>query len=155
MKKTRLEKIKDSKAYQTSQRNAEKIIANKDKLQTLLLDTQKKLSRSTKAKSQNMAALLTDALALLKAYVTGQYKQLPVNSLMMLVAALLYFVMPLDFIPDFLFGLGLIDDFAILAWTLNAIKQDIDDFKQWRDVSVERDKASENNNEENSDEKGE
>ena len=40
--------------------------------------------------------------------------------------------MPLDFIPDFLMGFGLIDDIAVLGWTLSAIKSDIEAYVQWR-----------------------
>jgi uncharacterized membrane protein YkvA (DUF1232 family) len=42
-----------------------------------------------------------------------------------LLAALAYFVMPFDIIPDFIFGLGFTDDVAVLMAALNAIRNHI------------------------------
>jgi uncharacterized membrane protein YkvA (DUF1232 family) len=42
-----------------------------------------------------------------------------------LLASLAYFVMPLDFIPDFVFGLGFTDDVAVLMAALTAIRNHI------------------------------
>jgi len=42
-----------------------------------------------------------------------------------LLAALAYFVLPLDFIPDFLLGIGFGDDVAVLMAALNAVRSNI------------------------------
>lgn len=39
-----------------------------------------------------------------------------------LLAALAYFVMPVDIIPDFIFGLGFTDDLAVLTAAITAIQ---------------------------------
>ena len=39
-----------------------------------------------------------------------------------LLAALAYFVMPIDMVPDFLFGLGFTDDLAVLTAAITAIQ---------------------------------
>ena len=44
-----------------------------------------------------------------------------------LLAALAYFVMPIDVIPDFLVGIGFTDDMAVLATALGLIKSHIKD----------------------------
>ena len=41
----------------------------------------------------------------------------------MLLAALAYFVMPLDVIPDFVAGLGFTDDAAVLAMAIGAVSR--------------------------------
>ena len=46
----------------------------------------------------------------------------PTSSKGVLLAALAYFVVPIDIIPDFLFGLGFTDDLAVL-WTAFRIVQ--------------------------------
>ena len=48
------------------------------------------------------------------------------------MAALLYFVTPLDAIPDWLFGFGLVDDLAVLAWVLRTWQEELAAFQQWR-----------------------
>ncbi|WP_311031089.1 YkvA family protein [Mesorhizobium koreense] len=42
-----------------------------------------------------------------------------------LLAALAYFVLPTDFIPDFIFGLGFTDDVAVLTAAITAIRSHI------------------------------
>jgi len=42
-----------------------------------------------------------------------------------LLAALAYFVLPLDFIPDFLLGIGFGDDLAVLMTAMGAVRSNI------------------------------
>ncbi len=42
-----------------------------------------------------------------------------------LIAALAYFVLPFDLVPDFLLGFGFTDDMAVLAAALNAVRRHI------------------------------
>ena len=49
----------------------------------------------------------------------------------LIVAGILYFLTPIDLIPDFLFGVGLVDDAAVLAWVMHAIQRVLDDFAVW------------------------
>ncbi|MHC1547410.1 YkvA family protein [Phyllobacterium sp. K27] len=42
-----------------------------------------------------------------------------------LLASLAYFVLPLDFIPDFILGLGFTDDVAVMMAALSAIRTNI------------------------------
>lgn len=48
------------------------------------------------------------------------------------MAALLYFVTPIDGIPDWLFGIGLVDDLAVLAWVMRTWRNELAAFEQWR-----------------------
>ena len=68
--------------------------------------------------------------ALIKAYVQGNYTKLPLITLVKITAALLYFVMPFDFIPDFLPLVGFADDLAIVVWVGKAIKEELDEFEK-------------------------
>jgi uncharacterized membrane protein YkvA (DUF1232 family) len=51
----------------------------------------------------------------------------PIRARVMLFAALAYFVMPFDVIPDFLIGLGYTDDLAVLLAAYTACKTHITD----------------------------
>ena len=53
------------------------------------------------------------------------------KSLLMIVAAILYFINPIDIIPDLLPLVGLTDDFAILFLVYKSIGADIDKFLAW------------------------
>lgn len=46
-----------------------------------------------------------------------------------ILSGIIYFLMPFDAVPDFIFGVGYIDDFAIFSLVLNLISEDLKIFK--------------------------
>ncbi len=68
---------------------------------------------------------------LLKAWKNGSYRGLSLRTLASLAAAILYVVSPVDLIPDFIPGIGLIDDAAVLTFLLHSMAQDLDAFRTW------------------------
>ncbi len=68
---------------------------------------------------------------LLKAWKDGRYRGLSVQTLVAVVAALLYVISPLDVVPDFIPLIGLFDDAVVLAWLLSSIAHDLDRFRVW------------------------
>lgn len=68
---------------------------------------------------------------MVRAYVGGTYRELPTKTLLLILAGLVYFVMPADLIPDFILGFGLIDDAAILGFIVNSIQGDLARFQKW------------------------
>lgn len=71
-------------------------------------------------------------MSLVKSYVKGEYKGIPLSSMIAIVLALLYFVLPVDFIPDFLGIVGYIDDAAVIAICLYFIESDLRGYCNWR-----------------------
>jgi uncharacterized membrane protein YkvA (DUF1232 family) len=49
----------------------------------------------------------------------------PTRARLTLIAALAYFVTPFDFVPDFIVGLGFIDDASVLAAAIAAVRSSI------------------------------
>ena len=70
-------------------------------------------------------------MRLVKAYARGDYRQVANKSLLIGVAVLLYLVTPLDIIPDFIPGIGLLDDISLMAWFVDAFQKEITRFKEW------------------------
>lgn len=68
---------------------------------------------------------------LLRAYAYGEYREIPWKSLLLIVAAILYFINPIDVIPDLLPLVGLTDDFGVLFLVYKSISGDIDKFLEW------------------------
>ena len=68
---------------------------------------------------------------LLRAWKDGRYSGLSVQTLVAVVAALLYVISPLDVMPDFIPWIGLFDDAVVLAWLLSCIAKDLDRFRDW------------------------
>lgn len=103
-----------------------------DKLRDLIQTAGVKADASSgTAALKGMWQNLTALLRLLRAYARGDYRNVPLKSLILIVAAVLYFVLPIDVIPDFLIGLGYVDDAAVLAWVFATVRRVLDDFSVW------------------------
>jgi uncharacterized membrane protein YkvA (DUF1232 family) len=59
------------------------------------------------------------------AYYAMLDPQTPTRPRLILIGALLYFVTPLDFVPDLVLGLGFLDDASILMAALAAVRGSI------------------------------
>jgi len=62
---------------------------------------------------------------------TGRYRRLPRRTLVAVIAGLLYFLDPLDAIPDFIPVIGFLDDAAVLTWVASRVRRDLDEFLTW------------------------
>lgn len=80
----------------------------------------------------DLAAQLKLLQALCLAWWRGEYRSIDTQALLAVMAALLYFVTPIDGIPDWLFGLGLVDDLAVLTWVMRTWRNELAAFEQWR-----------------------
>jgi uncharacterized membrane protein YkvA (DUF1232 family) len=55
----------------------------------------------------------------------------PTATVLLVIAAVLYFVVPVDLIPDVLVGVGLVDDVAVIGWVTRRIRGELDAFRRW------------------------
>ncbi|MSP51768.1 MAG: DUF1232 domain-containing protein [Alphaproteobacteria bacterium] len=67
---------------------------------------------------------LDDALA---AYYCAIDRSTPIRVKAILLAAIAYFVIPIDVIPDFIAGLGYTDDASVLLAAIAGVRRDITD----------------------------
>jgi uncharacterized membrane protein YkvA (DUF1232 family) len=67
------------------------------------------------------------------AWWRGEYRQVSRPALVAAVAGLLYFLSPMDAIPDWIPGLGFVDDLAVLGWIIRKWSGELQAFRTWRD----------------------
>lgn len=70
-------------------------------------------------------------IRMVRAWISRRYTDLSSQTILYTIVALVYFVTPTDFVPDFILGLGFVDDLAVLSWVLSTIKVDLEKFKEW------------------------
>ena len=73
-------------------------------------------------------------LGLCAAWWRGEYRAVGRQALLSVVAALLYFLAPLDMVPDWLPGAGLLDDLAVLTWVMRTWAAELDAYRAWREA---------------------
>lgn len=83
--------------------------------------------------SKNGLSEVKDTLLLIRDYLhdvsTGIYKDYEVKKLVIIVAAIIYVVTPIDLLPDFV-PPGLIDDLSILAWAVKEAASELSRYKE-------------------------
>ena len=70
-------------------------------------------------------------LRLIRAYAEGQYPEVSESTLVVIIAAIIYLVNPLDVIPDALPALGFLDDATVIALAVRRSRPALDDFMAW------------------------
>ena len=83
-----------------------------------------------------MARLFQDIkllFPLIRDYWKGTYRDISAKSIVIFIVALAYIISPIDLIPDYILGLGQIDDAAILGLSLYFLEKDLMKYKEWRD----------------------
>lgn len=118
-------------AYRKAKRLVDATINSPKKLLNLANSAQTKMGGRVKKSIRPIIDPLQDSYRLIRAYANGSYRQISLENLSLIVAAIIYFVMPLDALPDFIAGLGLTDDAAVLAWTFNKVNVELNRFKSW------------------------
>lgn len=132
-KNTFLDKVISSDFFKQSLEKGENVIL-KDKLGLLRLIKEALVKVNQLAVSNNISIVklmnhyVITFSALVKAYISGDYKKIPIKTLVKIIAVLIYFISPLDFIPDVLPLIGFTDDLALLIWVAKSIKNELDEF---------------------------
>jgi uncharacterized membrane protein YkvA (DUF1232 family) len=87
-----------------------------------------------KARKGALSGHFEDIMALtrmVRAYVKGEYREVPWESIALVIGALIYFLSPVDLIPDFLPVAGYVDDAAVIAFVVASISTDVSKFRDW------------------------
>ncbi|WP_076791178.1 YkvA family protein [Chlorobium sp. KB01] len=121
-----------SKRFERTRRKAEQAIKDPVKRKKLL-DTAVKLSKPGKHTSQlsEISGKVQSLARMLRCYFTKEYTDVPWQTIVLVAAALIYFVSPFDAIADFIPLIGFADDIAIVSAVFASIIQDVDRFTAW------------------------
>ena len=124
-------------------RRAAEVTRSPDELRQLLGAALSKAERAGRLSARFAAVRgeLNAFIGLLGAWARGDYRAVSPKALVMVTAAVLYFLAPLDWVPDFILGLGLLDDVAVIGYVLGAVREEIAAFERWRSGQAEADAA--------------
>lgn len=116
--------------FQFALNRAASLLGNRGRLLMLAYQmfTKAKKTRFSKSTFKEKLFLLG---RLLKAFAKGKYSAIPVKSMLLVAAAAVYFMNPLDLIPDAIVAFGFTDDFAILTGVYKLIGSELEKFSAW------------------------
>lgn len=126
--------INSGKALEQYQSEAVKYMENPSLLSRMLDRAQEYLGETIARRVSGIAALVRDVplmIRLVRAWLCGSYRNMSYKNMLIIVAGLLYFLSPIDLIPDFLGVFGFLDDVAILGFVLSRMQTEIAHFRQW------------------------
>lgn len=109
---------------------AEQVIKDPDALERLLQRLEEKLKQIPMAGDalSNIPVLAS----MVRSYACKEYPNIPLGTMVAIVSALIYFLSPIDLIPDTIPGIGYIDDAAVIAACLTMVQSDVDEYRTWR-----------------------
>jgi uncharacterized membrane protein YkvA (DUF1232 family) len=120
-----------SKAKLLYEEKAKEIAGQDGKLNRLLIQVKERLDKvSHNPKVQEAMEPILVFKRMIQAHRKGLFK-VSNKTLGLIVLGLVYFISPLDIIPDFLPIIGFADDLSVLIAIYNAVKHEVEDFKDW------------------------
>ncbi|MCQ2132584.1 MAG: DUF1232 domain-containing protein [Bacteroidaceae bacterium] len=108
---------------------AKEYIGDKEKTEGLLNKVTKMLSK------EGLSSIVTeikDLISYVSDVTKGRYKDYNGWALSTAIGAIIYVVSPIDVIPDFLAGLGFIDDVAIVGYAMKKLHDELQKYHQWK-----------------------
>ena len=100
------------------------------KTEKLLKDAEAKARKNPGPISGRLQELAT-LMRLIRAYMRKDYRDVPWETVALAIGAVVYFVSPIDLIPDFIPVAGYVDDAALIGFVIASAANDLHNFREW------------------------
>ncbi len=111
---------------------AKEAVNDKEKAQDILDKAMKKASE-VKGPLEKVWESLTLMFGIVADWIKGKYKDVPLGSIIGIIGALIYFLSPIDAIPDFIPVIGYLDDVFVIGLVIAQVSSDLEKYKAWKD----------------------
>lgn len=120
------------KAKTAYQSKADKIASSRAKLARLLKEATEKLNRVSEIPAvQESKEQIEIIFRMVKAHISHEYRGFSNRTIGLFALGLLYFILPIDFIPDFIPIIGYVDDLTVLMAIFKSVSSDVEKFLEW------------------------
>ena len=124
------------KSLNENKEKAKAFLDDDEKMENLFQEFEKKLRLIPKIgkRASDVAVLLS----MLRAYIKKQYTDVSIATILATVAGLIYVVNPMDVVPEYIIGFGIVDDAAVIGIILQAMHMDLNKYKKWQKANGKR-----------------
>ena len=126
---------KINKKLKRKEKMAKILIASEQKMDEFLLKLEEELK--TLPQGEKIANIPV-FVSMIKSYIKKEYTSFPMNTIVSIVALLLYWVSPLDIIPDKIPIWGRADDICALTIVLRGVEKDVVAYKAWKNGEINK-----------------
>jgi uncharacterized membrane protein YkvA (DUF1232 family) len=123
--------MKDNIYFKRAVRTADLMVKEQERVKEILTQALDK-AKQKRNQIREVFGDIQDLITLVKLYFKGEYTKIPWRFIILALAAIIYFVNPMDLIPDIIPAMGFMDDATIVALVINAMKDEIDDFRKYQ-----------------------
>jgi uncharacterized membrane protein YkvA (DUF1232 family) len=126
-------KLSETKIIEEIQEESSK--AGPEKLEEVILKEESITRKSKKLNLDRFQKLFNQiklALEMVRDFKTKMYTEIPWRTMGLITVALLYFLNPLDIVPDLLPVLGLTDDAIAFAAVFKSVQTDLNKYCLWK-----------------------
>jgi len=135
-KQTALAKsVKGNRVFAGALARARSYAKNPAALRKLFEEARRKMGSIPKTPFKELWAYLQAMLRLIRAYYRGDYRQISVANLIIIIAAIIYVLDPWDLVPDWIPVVGFMDDATVLAFAVQRTRETLDDFTAWESTT--------------------
>lgn len=120
----------ERKQFGREKRRAREYVNDRQKAAQLIKEAIEKANRN-KGALKKLCDQLKALFRLSSAWVKGEYTEVSLKTILWVIAAIIYFVNPFDVVPDFITGVGYLDDAAIILFVINSVSHDLEKFLKW------------------------
>lgn len=122
--------------FKSAVTSAKRLIKHPAELRRIIEEAAMKMHKHTNA-IREIVPDLQIIIRLVKGWLSGEYKNISLKSIAILIGAILYFLNPFDAIPDAIPVVGYLDDAGVIAWVVKTLKDEIEKFRTWESKRTE------------------
>lgn len=121
------EKIADE--FEKYKKKAVELLKSAEAMEDLLMRVDKKFKKIPKVGEK--LSYIPELMLMVRSYITKEYTDISSIEIIAIIAALLYFVSPIDLIPDGIPGVGFLDDALVAGIVVKWCEEDLEKYMKW------------------------
>lgn len=119
-------------------KKAKETLSENEKVKGLISEVKDKVEEINSDSDERTTFIyqLQVIIRMVRAHINGSYRAFSATTILTLVFALVYFITPIDLIPDFIPALGLTDDISLVYFVFKSLADDIAKFRVWEEANA-------------------